>query len=165
MGFDVGDLAGGRVHGSRRGGSDRLPTGTLDLLVLDASGARLGLPADVLLVRLQANDPLSALRTVLVSNGPLAGSVEGRADLVISHPVEASDLDRAVGSLFEATSALQEVYPRAPASPKPRILVVEDNRINQALFLDVLDRSNFSAFAASSGEAEGQPSEAGSISS
>jgi two-component system sensor histidine kinase TorS len=98
---------------------------------------------------------------VLVSNGPMASSLEGRADLVVSHPVEASDLDRAVGALFETSSPLHEVYPRAPMSPKQRILVVEDNRINQALFLDVLTRSNFSAFAASSGEEAVQAAERG----
>jgi CheY-like chemotaxis protein len=133
--------------------------GALDLLVLDA--ALVGLPAEVLLLRLQANRSFERMRTVLVSNGPVAGSVEGRADLVVSHPVEASDLDRAVGALFETVSPLHEIYPRAPMSPKQRILVVEDNRINQALFLDVLNRSNFSAFAASSGEEAVQAAERG----
>ena len=131
----------------------------LDLLVLDA--ALVGLPADVLLVRLQANRSFERTRTVLVCNGPVVGAIEGRADLVVAHPVEASDLDRAVGSLFETTSPLHEFYPRAPISPKQRILVVEDNRINQALFLDVFNRANFSAFAASSGEEAVQAAERG----
>jgi CheY-like chemotaxis protein/anti-sigma regulatory factor (Ser/Thr protein kinase) len=158
MGFDV-ETAGDGFMALGAAERTAYQHGTLDLLVLDA--ALVGLPADVLLVRLQANRSFERTRTVLVSNGPLAGSVEGRADLVVSHPVEASDLDRAVGSLFESTSALQEVYPRAPASPRLRILVVEDNRINQALFLDVLNRSNFSAFAASSGEEAVQAAERG----
>jgi signal transduction histidine kinase/CheY-like chemotaxis protein/HPt (histidine-containing phosphotransfer) domain-containing protein len=133
--------------------------GALDLLVLDAALA--GLPADVLLARLQANRSFERTKTVLVSNGSMASSMEGRADLVVSHPVEASDLDRAVGALFETSSPLHDVYPRAPVSPKQRILVVEDNRINQALFLDVLNRSKFSAFAASSGEEAVQAAERG----
>jgi signal transduction histidine kinase/CheY-like chemotaxis protein len=149
IGFDVETTGDGFMA---LGAAERVAYqhGNLDLLVLDAT--LVGLPADVLLVRLQANRAFDRLRTVLVCNGPVVGSVEGRADLVVSHPVEASDLDRAVGSLFETSSPLHDVCPRAPASPKKRVLVVEDNRINQALFLDVLNRSNFSAFAASSGE-------------
>jgi signal transduction histidine kinase/CheY-like chemotaxis protein len=149
IGFDVETTGDGFMA---LGAAERVAYqhGNLDLIVLDAT--LVGLPADVLLVRLQANRAFERLRTVLVCNGPVVGSIEGRADLVVSHPVEASDLDRAVGSLFETSSPLHDVCPRAPASPKKRVLVVEDNRINQALFLDVLNRSNFSAFAASSGE-------------
>jgi CheY-like chemotaxis protein len=47
---------------------------------------------------------------------------------------------------------LQEINPRAPAAPKARVLVVEDNRINQALLVDQLNRSGFSTFAASDGK-------------
>lgn len=158
MGFDVETAGDGFMA---LGAAERAAYqhGALDLLVLDAALA--GLPADVLLVRLQANRSFERTKTVLVSNGSMASSMEGRADLVVAHPVEASDLDRAVGALFETSSPLHDVYPRAPASPKQRILVVEDNRINQALFLDVLNRSNFSAFAASSGEEAVQAAERG----
>src|SRR6185437_14032187 len=41
---------------------------------------------------------------------------------------------------------------RAPPPQRPRVLVVEDNRINQALLMDLLERAGFSAYAASSGE-------------
>ena len=158
MGFDVETAGDGFMA---MGAAERTvyQHGALDLLVLDAALA--APPAEVLLVRLKANRSFERTRTVLVSNGPAAGPIEGRADLVISHPVEASDLDRAIAALFETTSPLHEVYPRAPASPKQRVLVVEDNRINQALFLDVLSRSNFSAFAASSGEEAVQAVERG----
>ncbi|HEX3996633.1 MAG TPA: response regulator, partial [Acetobacteraceae bacterium] len=65
--------------------------------------------------------------------------------------VEARDLDHVVADFFGARSPLQEINPRAPAAPKARVLVVEDNRINQALLVDQLNRAGFSTFAASDG--------------
>jgi signal transduction histidine kinase/DNA-binding response OmpR family regulator len=124
--------------------------GTLDLMVLDA--ALVGLSADALLARLKASRPLEHLRTVLVANGAVATSMVGRADATVPHPVEARDLDHAVADFFGARSPLQEINPRAPAAPKARVLVVEDNRINQALLVDQLNRAGFSTFAASDGK-------------
>jgi CheY-like chemotaxis protein/HPt (histidine-containing phosphotransfer) domain-containing protein len=57
-----------------------------------------------------------------------------------------------VTNLFGKSSPLQEMDPRAPPTQQPRVLVVEDNRINQALLRDSLERAGFSAYAASSGE-------------
>jgi signal transduction histidine kinase/CheY-like chemotaxis protein len=133
--------------------------GTLDIIVIDAALA--GLPADALLIRLRTNRPLERTRTVLVANGPVGALVEMQADAVVPHPVEARDLDRVLGDLFGTISPLAEIHPRAPSAPDARILVVEDNRINQALFVDVLSRAGFSAFAASSGEEAVQAVERG----
>jgi len=124
--------------------------GTLDLVVVDA--ALTGLSADGLLTRLQANRSLESTRTVLVDNGQVPVSAEGRADMMVPHPVETRDLERIVTSLFGKSSPLQEMDPRAPPPQRPRVLVVEDNRINQALLMDLLERAGFSAYAASSGE-------------
>jgi signal transduction histidine kinase/CheY-like chemotaxis protein/HPt (histidine-containing phosphotransfer) domain-containing protein len=132
--------------------------GTLDLLVLDAALA--GLSAEALLARLKASRPLGPMRTVLVANGPAAAQWEGRqreeqrmarADAIVPHPVEARDLDHVVAGFFGTGSSLREFDPRAPAAPRGRVLVVEDNRINQALFVDQLNRGGFSTFAASNG--------------
>jgi len=123
--------------------------GTLDLMVLDAALA--GLSAEALMARLQASRPLERLRIALVANGPLVAAAGGRADAVVPHPVEARDLDQVVADFFGDRSILQEVDPCAPAAPRARILVVEDNRINQALFTDQLIRAGFSTFAASNG--------------
>ena len=123
--------------------------GALDLMVLDA--ALTGLSAEALLTRLQASRSLKRLRIVLVTNGSLTAPIEGRADAIVSHPVETRELEAVVAGLFGDRSILQEVYPRAPSTPCSRVLVVEDNRINQALFLDQLTRAGFSAFAASNG--------------
>ena len=123
--------------------------GALDLMVLDA--ALSGLSAEALLTRLQASRSLERLRIVLVTNGSLTALAEGRADAIVSHPVETRELEAVVAGLFGDRSILQEVYPRAPSTPRSRVLVVEDNRINQALFLDQLTRAGFSAFAASNG--------------
>lgn len=149
IGFDVETAADGFVA---LGLAERTAHqhGTLDLIIFDAALAWLS--ADALLVRLRANRLFERTRTVLVANGPVAISAEGQADAIVPHPVEASDLDRVVTGFFGTVSPLQEIHPRAPAAPKGRILVVEDNRVNQALFLDVLNRAGFSAFAASSGE-------------
>jgi CheY-like chemotaxis protein/two-component sensor histidine kinase len=124
--------------------------GTLDLMVLDA--ALVGLSADALLARLGASRPLEHLRTVLVANGAVASLMEGRANATVPHPVEARDLDHVVADFFGARSPLQEINPHAPAAPKARVLVVEDNRINQALLVDQLNRAGFSTFAASDGK-------------
>jgi CheY-like chemotaxis protein/anti-sigma regulatory factor (Ser/Thr protein kinase) len=135
--------------------------GTLDLLVLDA--AMTGLSAEALLVRLTACRPLEHLHTVLVANGPVAAQWEERqeghrdeqravrVDAIVPHPVEARDLDHVVAGFFGTGSSLQEFDPRAPPAPRARVLVVEDNRINQALFVDQLNRAGFSTFAASNG--------------
>jgi signal transduction histidine kinase/CheY-like chemotaxis protein len=120
--------------------------GTLDLMVVDAALA--GLPADALLARLKASRPLEHMRAILVTNGqePIQG-----ADATVAHPVEARDLDHAVAGLFGGRTTLREIDPRAPAAPRPRILVVEDNRIAQALAVDQLNRAGFSTFTASNG--------------
>jgi CheY-like chemotaxis protein len=123
--------------------------GTLDLVVLDA--ALVGLSADALLARFKASRPLEHLRTILVANGSDAAMAEGRADAIVPHPVEARDLDHVVAGFFGSRSPLREVDPRAPATPRPRVLVVEDNRIAQALFVDQLNRAGFSTFSASNG--------------
>jgi signal transduction histidine kinase/DNA-binding response OmpR family regulator len=123
--------------------------GTLDLMVLDA--ALFGLPAEALMARLKASHPHQHLCTVLVANGSLIGTAEDAADAVVPHPVEARDLDHVLATLFGDRSILQEIDPAAPAAPQARILVVEDNRINQALFVDQLTRAGFSTFSASNG--------------
>ncbi len=123
--------------------------GTLDLMVLDA--ALFGMSAEALMARLQASHPHQRMHMVLVANGALAAMAQGRADAVVPHPVEARDLDHVVADFFGDRSILQEVDPGAPAAPRARILVVEDNRINQALFLDQLTRAGFSTYSASNG--------------
>ncbi len=123
--------------------------GCLDLIVVDA--AMPGLPAETLLARLQSGMGGDRTRTVVVSNAALAPALRHRADTVVLHPVEAGALERAVVELFGMSSVLQELDPRAPPA-ELRVLVVEDNRINQLLFVDVLERAGFMASAASSGE-------------
>lgn len=120
--------------------------GTLDLMVVDA--ALVGLSADALLARLKASRPLEHMRAVLVTNGqePIQG-----ADATVPHPVEARDLDHTVAGLFGARTSLQEIDPRAPPTLRARILVVEDNRIAQALAVDQLNKAGFSTFTASNG--------------
>ena len=113
-------------------------------MVIDA--ALTGLSAEALIVRLQADHPHQRLRTVLVANGPLVETAEDRADAVVPHPVEARDLDRVVADFFGDRSILQEVDPGAPAAPRARVLVVEDNRTSQALLVDQLTRAGFSRF-------------------
>ena len=121
--------------------------GVLDLMILDA--VLPGLSAEALLARLQGIGALEHMRTVLVADGCVAAG--GRADAVVSHPVETRELDAVVAGLFGDSSIPREVYPRSPTAPSRRVLVVEDNRINQALFIDKLTRAGFSAFAASNG--------------
>ncbi len=124
--------------------------GALDMIVID--GALTWLPAEAMVMRLRANRLFERTRIVLVANDPPAGPAEARADATLPHPVETAELDRVVAEFFGAVSPLREIHPRAPAASKGRVLVVEDNRVNQALFLDVLTRAGFSAFGVGSGE-------------
>ena len=120
--------------------------GCLDLAVVD--GGMAGLTPAALVARLQGGPAGHRTRTAVVSND----RDRMGADAVLPHPVEAQTIERVVIGLFGTTTVLQEVDPRARPAASLRVLVVEDNRINQALFLDVLARAGFSAFAASSGE-------------
>jgi len=124
----------------------------LDLAVVD--GALPGLPAEALIARLQRGPGGHRIRIVVVTNeaGPVGTSQDcAGADALLPHPVEAEAIEGVVAQLFGATTVLQEVDPRAGPAPCLRVLVVEDNRINQALFLDLLNRAEFSAHAASAG--------------
>ena len=124
--------------------------GCLDLILLDA--VITGLPAEAVLARLQGGAHGERLRTIVVANGPVSDAIMTRADTIVPHPVEGGSIDRAVTKLFGSSSVLQELDPRMLPAVPLRVLVVEDNRINQLLFVDVLARAGFSAFAASSGE-------------
>ena len=148
LGFDVETTADGFMA---IGAAERtiFQHGTLDILVTDGDLA--GLSSEALIRRLRAHPSLARLKIALVTND--AGHAARQlADATLAHPVEASDLDRAVAALFGAGSPLHDIFPSAPASPRHRVLVVEDNHVNRMLYLSVLNRSNFSAFAASSGE-------------
>ncbi len=149
MGFEVETAADGFVA---LGLAERtnFHHGCLDLILLDA--VITGMSAEAVLARLQAGPNGERLRTIVVANGPVSDGITTRADTIVPHPVEGGSIERAVTKLFGSSSVLQEMDPRAlPVAPL-RVLVVEDNRINQLLFVDVLARAGFSAFAASSGE-------------
>ncbi len=124
--------------------------GCLDLVLVDA--VMTGMSAETLLRRLQSGAHGDRLRSIAVAHGAINSDIADLADTIVPHPVEAQGIERAVTALFGSSTVLQEMDPRA-APPAPlRVLVVEDNRINQLLFIDVLARAGFSAFAASSGE-------------
>lgn len=158
VGFDVETTGDGFVTlGLAERTSHR--HGALDFMILDA--ALVGLPADVLLARLRANAWFEPTRVALVTNGGFAGAAGGQADAAVPHPVEAGDLDRVVAELFGAAPPPRAMASRAPETPGARVLVVEDNRVYQALLLDVLGRAGFSALGASSGEEAVQAAERG----
>lgn len=124
--------------------------GALDLVVLD--GALSGMPAEAFLVRLRANRLLEAARVVWVATADAVPPPAAPADAVVPHPTEAREIERAVFAVLGPSSALQAIDPEAPAPAQGRILVVEDNKINQVLLADVLGRAGFSVFTANDGE-------------
>ncbi|WP_084698670.1 hybrid sensor histidine kinase/response regulator [Muricoccus aerilatus] len=133
--------------------------GAMDLVVLDA--ALTGLPADVFLTRLRSGRTLGRARVVLVAQGEMAAGAEGQADATVPHPVEERDLSRIVSGFFEGETPFHALDTKAPGSPEARILVAEDNKINQVLLIDVLGRAGFSAFGANNGEEAVQSAERG----
>lgn len=133
--------------------------GAMDLVVLDA--ALTGLPADVFLTRLRSGRTLGRARVVLVAQGEMAAGAEGQADATVPHPVEERDLSRIVSGFFEGETPFHALDTKAPASPEARVLVAEDNKINQVLLIDVLGRAGFSAFGANNGEEAAQSAERG----
>ena len=133
--------------------------GAMDLVVLDA--ALTALPADAFLTRLRSGRTLGRARVVLVAQGEMAAGAEGQADATVPHPVEERDLSRIVSGFFEGELPFHALDTKAPASPEARILVAEDNKINQVLLVDVLGRAGFSAFGANNGEEAIQSAERG----
>ena len=124
--------------------------GALDLIVLD--GALSGLPAEVFLLRLRANRQLNAVRVAWVTAADAAPPASAPVDAVVPHPAEPREIERVVFELLGPISALEAIDPDAPTVAQGRVLIVEDNKINQALLADVLGRASFSVFTANDGE-------------
>lgn len=122
--------------------------GALDLVVVD--GAMTGMAAEAVVIRLRASRHLQTAHIVWVAS--THGSASVAADAVVPHPGDPQDIRTAVFRLLGPTSALQAVERDAPEPAQGRILVVEDNKINQALFADILRRAGFSVFTANDGE-------------
>lgn len=122
--------------------------GALDLVVVD--GAMTGMAAEAMVIRLRASRHLQSAHIVWVASSH--GSTSVAADAVVPHPGDPQDIRTAVFRLLGPTSSLQAVERDAPEPAQGRILVVEDNKINQAMFADILRRAGFSVFTANDGE-------------
>jgi signal transduction histidine kinase/CheY-like chemotaxis protein len=122
--------------------------GALDLVVVD--GAMTGMAAEAVVIRLRASQYLQSAHIVWVAS--TQGPTSVAADAVVPHPGDPQDIRTAVFRLLGPTSALQAVERDAPEPAQGRVLVVEDNKINQALLADILRRAGFSVFTANDGE-------------
>jgi signal transduction histidine kinase/CheY-like chemotaxis protein len=149
LGFAVETVADGFI-GLGMAERTAATQGALDLVVLD--GALSGLSAEVFLLRLRANRQFGAVRVAWVTAADAAPPASAAVDAIVPHPAEPREIERVVFELLSPTSALEAIDPEAPAAAQGRVLIVEDNKINQALLADVLGRVGFSVFTANDGE-------------
>ncbi len=120
--------------------------GALDLVLVQ--GRLVGMAAEVFLLRLRAT--VFGSRAVVIWLGD--GAAPAQVDAVIPTPVDAYYVASLAQQLLSQRSPFEPLEPMAPMARGGRILIVEDDRINQALLLAALTRRGFSAFVANDGD-------------
>ena len=120
--------------------------GALDLVMVRSD--LVGMPADVFVVRLHSTTFVS--RTQFVWLGEGGGSAE--VDALVPGPVDPFMAVSAARQLLGQRSPLDVLEPAALLARGGRILLVEDDRVNQSLLAAALSRRGFSVFVADNGE-------------
>ena len=120
-----------------------------DLVVVEQSVP--GMTSDALIRRIRDDERFADTRiVVMAAPAGAAGTVAG-ADLVIAKPIRLRLLAESLAQLFGGLPGPVAPPAAPPAEPAPievsptakRILLAEDNEINQRLALAVLDRAGF----------------------
>ena len=119
-----------------------------------------GLTGQDIAARIRATQPFAAIKLVLVSSaGPGGMDSAGRKlfDVILDKPLRQRDLVAGLTKLFVGTPAIPpEKSPpplpqRAPVASSLRILLVEDNKINQMFLQTLLDKAGYQVTLAEDG--------------
>jgi signal transduction histidine kinase/CheY-like chemotaxis protein len=120
--------------------------GVLDLVIVQ--GRLAGMPAEIFVLRLR--DTAFGRRTVMIWLGE--GGEAAEVDAVVAPPVDPYQVASLAQQLLAQRSPIEALEPMAPAARGGRVLVVEDDKVNQSLLVAALSRRGFSAFVANDGD-------------
>jgi signal transduction histidine kinase/DNA-binding response OmpR family regulator len=120
--------------------------GALDLVIVQ--GKLSGMAAEVFVLRLR--DTAFGRRSVMIWLGE--GGTTAEVDAVVPLPVDPYQVASLAQHLLAQRSPFEVLEPTASAARGGRVLVVEDDKVNQSLVVAALSRRGFSAFVASDGE-------------
>jgi len=120
--------------------------GALDLVIVQAK--LIGMPAEVFVIRLRAT--AFGQFAVVIWLGEGGETVQVDATVAMSaDPYQVASLAQ---QLLAQRSPFEVLEPKASATRGGRILVVEDDKVNQSLLVAALSRRGFSAFVANNGD-------------
>src|ERR1700733_1511990 len=120
--------------------------GALDLVIVQ--GRLIGMSAEVFAVRLR--DTGFGRLAVIIWLGE--GGEKARVDAIVPLPVDPYQVASLAEELLAQRSPFEVLEPMASVVCGGRILVVDDDKVNQALLVAALSRRGFSAFVASDGD-------------
>ncbi len=120
--------------------------GALDLVVVQ--GRLLGMAAEVFVRRLRGAPFGRPTAVIWVGDGGETAEVDANVPAA-ADPYQVASLAQ---QLLAQRSPLEAFEPMAPEVRGGRILVVEDDKVNQALLIAALSRRGFSAFVANDGD-------------
>ena len=120
--------------------------GALDLVVVQ--GKLVGMPAEVFVMRLRATS--FGHRTVIIWVGD--GGESAKVDAAISAATDPYQVAALAEQKLSQHSPFEVLEPMVSSSRGGRILVVEDDKVNQSLLITALSRRGFSAFVANDGD-------------
>jgi CheY-like chemotaxis protein len=120
--------------------------GALDLVIVQAG--LIGLAAEAFVPRLR-DTPFGG-RTVVIWLGD--GGETAKVDAIIPAAADPYQVASQAQQLLAQRSPFEALQPMAPSVRGGRILVVEDDKVNQSLLVAALSRRGFSAFVAGDGD-------------
>ena len=120
--------------------------GALDLVIVQ--GRLVGMPAEVFVIRLR-NTGFGRL-AVMIWLGD--GGEDVQVDAIAPASADAYQVASLAQQLLAQRSPFEALEPLASTSRGGRILVVDDDKVNQALLVAALSRRGFSAFVAGDGD-------------
>ncbi len=122
--------------------------GALDAVVVNA--VMTGMDPEAFFTRLRAT--AHGRRSAIVAVGiPAAGM--SMADAILPPSADGRKVATTVATFLAAVPALECIDPTAPLPGTARVLIVEDNKVNQSLLSAALSRRGFTTFVADGGEA------------
>ena len=122
--------------------------GALDAAVVNAGMT--GMDPEAFFTRLRAT--AHGRRSAIVAVGMPAGGAS-MADAILPAAADGRKVATTVATFLAAVPALECIDPSAPLPGAARVLIVEDNKVNQSLLSAALSRRGFTTFVADGGEA------------